>query len=1272
MRWKRWLRNGLIVIALLLGVVLIGGHFLLRSPLAARKAESLLHDMLGADARIDHVAVDLFGSTTASNIQLQDPQAKAPWLRLDQLSANVSALDLLRGALNDAVIKVRGAHARLHFDSGNRLLTDLPRPSSDTARGSAPTVELEDGELTVDQDGRPPLVLSGVSGTLRKDGQNWHIQGNTRDPRWGDWSIQCDYDSAATAATLRLIAERADLTREKLRSLPFVSTAVWDQVEVEGPTRVVISLHLGGTRSFGYRVEAEPLQAKVFVHSIGLESTDSTGTAVAEDRLVTLRNLHGKSAGGEVKANGDLDFRNEPWKLDIRASARKVDLPTFTRKWARVPEQIRRISGQLTGDAKLLLTISDHLSIDGEGEGRVDDARILDLKTDGPIKLRLSYLDGKPQFRTEMSLREKRGPDFRSGQEKAGLPIRPPVLALGLLVLQPPPAQEPRDDLTSTLVDAPAKAVSLLQKGVGYVGQTISRSGKTLMDVLPGGPPRPRDKPVTYFEASFGFKDIDIGQLVQKTGVTVPFPVSGRGSLKVQAALPVETPGDASAYRISGTIDLSRIKVANLELDNVKARVKLDRGVLRLEELRGDVPTSGTKPGSFQGTARMEVAPLGDISANLTLADIPLDRVTSLIPGKMGRSSGTFGGTANWRAPANNLQDLTKWKATATVNANAVHAFGVSLDRASLAARLEKGNQLALENLSARLYEGKLTGSLLLPLRERESGSVDLKLEDMNVGLLAKDLKQLPIKLDGEASGTLKGKIEPAKANGERELTSRLDLTAPKLRVQNVPTEKIEGRFTYSKGIVGYHLEGDALGGKFELDGKVPLGGEPKRAGEQAAPQRQPEPPQAQGPGGIFRFRGASLGKFLRSQARQNVPPPLHGVIDLTLEYATDAAGEVKGTGTAELSGLRWGQRDLSNRLTARLRLEGASLSVPDLSGELLGGSLRVRANLNLRQPDRGTIFVSLDRAEAAQAASILFDDETLLEGPFDLRFRGSLGREWRGGGEAVMARGKVEGIDVSEWRLPYTLYFSPGGDAGELDVRESSASLALGRAFLDGQIAWDGGTRLEVHLRLSEAELRTLARPFGGAERQFGMGRVKGRLDIVGRDVHGAQDLTGRLEADFNQAQALQLPVFSQFAPLLRGVSSATTFEKGDLRATLTRGVWRVSRLTIDSTLLRLVAEGIVTIKGVLDLEVTARTGQLFINPALLRVVGLATGQALPLQVIAQASQWLSNRVIHARVNGTLRNPSVHYEPVRLLTEETIRFFLRSSLPTNVRDFAP
>ncbi len=1366
MKWKRWLRIGLTIVVLLLAVVLIGGHFLLRSPFAARKAESVLRDTLGADARIGHVAVGLFGSTTVSNIELHEPDAKKPWLEIEHVSADVSALDLLRGAIGDKNVKVRGAHARLHFDSGNHLLTALPQPPSDTAHATAPAIQLEDGKLTVDQDGREPLVLAGVTATLRQEGDNWLVEGDVNDPQWGPWKIKGQFEPKKELATLELHGDKVALTRKRLRALPFVLTAIWDQVEAEGPANVVLTVRLGGTKGFSYRVDVEPLQAEVFVHSIGLDAMGTTGTAVAEDGLVTLRNLRGRSAGGHVEGNGDLDFRPTPWKLDIRASARRVELQPFTKQWP-LPEQIRKITGRLTGSAKLLLTIGDHLNIDGEGQGQVDDARLFgDIKTDGPVKLRLFYLNGKPQFHSAVSRVMPHWSALTQVALLTGLPEMPE---------EQPKAETPGDDLARTILSYPGRTVSWLQQGIGYLGHAVTGTSKAIMAVLPDKTPMPGKTPA-YFEASFGFKDIDVGQLVERLKVGVPFPVAGRGSLKVQVALPVDTPGDLATYRINGTVDLSRVKIAELELNNVKARVRFDKGVLNLEELRGEVP-GGTKPGSFLGSARMEVAPLGNIAANLTLTDIPVTRVMSLLPGKDADSAGTFGATLTWSAPADKVRDLTTWKAQAVARADTLRVLGVALDRASTAAHLDKGeatvtqlkfgveglsldgsgaltvkddypfqvklnlddadlsavqraapgfklpltlegkltaaasvkgtltpvkyavsgsvdsrklkagevsvdsfrsdfkldeHQLSLEKLNAQLYQGKVTGSVALPLRAEDAGAVNVKLDGLNVGLLAKDLKELPVKLDGEASGKLEGKVAPATREGEREFTSRLDLDAPKLRVQNVPTERLHGRISYRTGLIRYRLEGSALGGTFDVDGRVPLGGERKPAGKDALPKQAAPPAEKEGPSGTVRVRGARLSELMIALARQNLPPPLRGLIDLSLDYTTDAAGELKGEGKAQLSRLRWDQHDLANRLSANLRLAGPELEVRELSGEMLGGSLRLRASLNLRQPERGRIFVSLDRAEASQVAATFFDDESLVEGPFDLRFRGSLGREWRGAGEAILLRGKVAGVEVSEWHLPYTLSFSPAGFAGELDVRESSAMVALGRASLNGLIAWDGGTRLEVQLRMSEVDLRSLLKPFADLDRQLGMGRAKVRLDIIGRDIRSAQDLTGRLDADFNQAQALQLPVLSQLTPFLRGISSATTFEKGDLRATLSRGVWRVSRLTIDSTLLKLLAEGTVTVKGGLNLEVTARTGQLFVNPALLRLVGLATATSLPLEVITLASEWLSNRVVHARVGGTLRNPSVRYEPVRLLTEETIRFLLRSGLPTNVRDFVP
>jgi hypothetical protein len=48
-----------------------------------------------------------------------------------------------------------------------------------------------------------------------------------------------------------------------------------------------------------------------------------------------------------------------------------------------------------------------------------------------------------------------------------------------------------------------------------------------------------------------------------------------------------------------------------------------------------------------------------------------------------------------------------------------------------------------------------------------------------------------------------------------------------------------------------------------------------------------------------------------------------------------------------------------------------------------------------------------------------------------------------------------------------------------------------------------------------------------------------------------------------------------------------------------------------------------------------------------------------VPVALIAQVSALLADRVVHLRVTGTVRSPTVRLDPVRLLTDEAVRFFL-------------
>src|SRR5205823_6551113 len=117
----------------------------------------------------------------------------------------------------------------------------------------------------------------------------------------------------------------------------------------------------------------------------------------------------------------------------------------------------------------------------------------------------------------------------------------------------------------------------------------------------------------------------------------------------------------------------------------------------------------------------------------------------------------------------------------------------------------------------------------------------DLTVKSLNVSDLVRDLPGFPVRITGEMSGTLDGKLSEAKPNGEREFSSRLNLDAPKLKVQNVPVERLKARVGYRRGVVRYRLEGDALGGRFDIDGRWPAA--PRPAGEEAPPPRRSEAP---------------------------------------------------------------------------------------------------------------------------------------------------------------------------------------------------------------------------------------------------------------------------------------------------------------------------------------------------------------------------------------------------------------------------------------------
>src|SRR5262249_10294318 len=143
--------------------------------------------------------------------------------------------------------------------------------------------------------------------------------------------------------------------------------------------------------------------------------------------------------------------------------------------------------------------------------------------------------------------------------------------------------------------------------------------------------------------------------------------------------------------------------------------------------------------------------------------------------------------------------------------------------------------------------------------------------------------------------------------------------------------------------------------------------------------------------------------------------------------------------------------------------------------------------------------------------------------------------------------------------------------------------------------------------------------------------------------------------------AQALQMPVLRQMVPYLVTGSSALEATTGELTGRVSGGVFRISELTLENALTQLILSGTITVAGRLDLDVTAVTSRAGMNPVLLRLLaqGLPPVGPVPVTLVLKASDLFAERMVHLRVGGTVRNPRVQVEPIRLLSEQAVRFFL-------------
>jgi hypothetical protein len=623
MRLFRRLVLAFLIVFVVVGIgFFVAARYYLCSPAMATEASARLQALLGAPVEVDAADVGMTGSSSLRGLRIFEPgdEAKqAPVLAADGATADVAAADLMAGK-SPTAITLTGVSIALHFDAEGNLLTHLPIPTP--GAGLAPRLHVESGKLTINQDGRAPMVVRGIQVDLGPDGKDMRAAGSVADPFWGDWTLDGRLASAAGTVTLTLSGKDVTVDKARLNGLPFVAPAVWQEVMGEGKTSCDFTLRLTGQDrpTIHYRVACTPLDARVNVASIELDADHANGQIIVDDNIVRLRGVHGRFASGEIQTDADLDFGGPSWRLQFpQIEARNVVVHELPRLWIQSLKD--KIDGELNGKADVHVTLDEgRVHVSGSGDGEIDKATVAGFPAREPIQLALVTEDGRLRIRSRESV------------GKIAMAVLTPATVAGPPAPAPTPSPPAFPKLTApaVLTWLPSAAAWATNRGADVLCTGLSTAAGWFGPTRPGAP-----QETSYLTAKLTLEDVDLGELLRRLEVKLPFPVEGKLSFQVETGIPINTPQDMKAYRLDGTADLPRLNVAGVEMADVHTRIRYDNGILEMQELKGKaIPAQSgpEKAGRFEGTARMEVAPLGELSGNLKVDRFPLDVVLTRLP----------------------------------------------------------------------------------------------------------------------------------------------------------------------------------------------------------------------------------------------------------------------------------------------------------------------------------------------------------------------------------------------------------------------------------------------------------------------------------------------------------------------------------------------------------------------------------------------------------------------------------------------------------------
>lgn len=1259
--------------------------------LVARKISALI----GMPVQVTSLRVGL--ATSTIGLKVFDPAApeasKSEVFAVEDASADISLFGLATSRISPQKVTLRGVNLTLHVSSDGKVVTTLPQiPAGSGTGGTLPNITLTEGRLTIRQDGRPEFALQNLNATVTPAGDRVSIDGTLDDPAWSKWTLKGDIAKDGSASEVRFETANGPLTMDRLESVPFVPASVWKRIRLDGRGAVAVRLWTDASADVHYAVDVKPNEATLTLSDASVTLAKVTGLVNLTGAKVKLVGAKAQLAGGTIAVDGDADFAPEPTVVNLKATAANLDLKQLPAEW-KLP---RDIDGKLQGSADVSVRVfSDgHLEPSGSGEGAITDVMIRlpkgSLKSDDiPINLRTtgnqlefqqmpkgtgarhtnapvrtaarqdkkpldppppkssggSVLDATVRFRdiNIADLLEKL--DVKLSYKIGGKVTAEATIAVPVTSAASQAAYKFTGTITSPALTLEGLTVRNLSAKMTY------QNGKFTLTELVGAIDQP-DKgagaagsfrgtvnaaidPPGDVSAALTIDRIPVGEVL-KALPGFQLDVKGTTSGKVTLTAPYEKLSEPASWGGAGEVSSSELVVEGRSAKDIKLSAVVEKGTLTLKEAK--VSLEGI-PIVAEGT--LGLSDKYPFTATVKTTGTSVTDLRKLVP-EVKLPAPVEGVLETDTKLAGTISPLT-YTATGSIQASKLTLAKSSANHIGLKWSLTP-EKLLVSELKADAFGGSLSGSADVPLVAGKEGSFGVQFKDLDAAAATELVPDFPVKIAGKVSGKVGGTIPPAKEGQSRVGNLDVDISAPKLTVQGIPAERLAGKAALKGGAVEYELEGKTLGGSFEIKGRYPGLKQDEKA------------PVGKRDRGSFRLTGVDLAQ-LAGGLKFDALRPLRGRLDVTFDFDNDLSA---GTGRITFTRLEWGGTLVSQELVGLLVMRDGVLQLSDVSGRVAGGNLRARGSVRLEQTQRNFFTVALTGADAKKLlAPFGADARDLIDGPVSVVVNARFGSEMRGSGTISLPRGSVSGVQVTDLRVPFT-FASAAGGYGRVAIREASVNAGSGRAQAELTLDWGTEARIDGQVRFVDVPVRTIA-PSLGENALLGNGRITGRFDLKGSRVRSIDDVNGTLIASLTNTSVKEIPILQQITPFLNTAGLVKPFQSGDVRGTLSGGVFRVQRIALANPTAQLFAEGTITTGGRIDLNVIAHTGTIGPDVPGLRLFGLRlpTFGPIPITLIRDVSDFLSNRTVRLTVTGQTSNPVVRVNVGALLTEQAVRFFL-------------